>query len=162
MRLVHAGVLANCFNFDAHDILANHRYISGHSVDISVEAAGDSGWRRAGRARSRLCYGVAMELDAPGGVPRSEVNPNHIVPVTNFSADTLWSIIAHMEVSTDFEHLVYREAELDAIWSITGFFLVNEPNSNQLEAVRRLHAGCLLYTSPSPRDLSTSRMPSSA
>ena len=25
-----------------------------------------------------------------------------------------------------------------------------------------LHKGCLLYTSPSPRDLSTSRMPSSA
>ena len=24
------------------------------------------------------------------------------------------------------------------------------------------HCGCLLYTSPSPRDLSTSRMPSSA
>jgi hypothetical protein len=82
-----------------------------------------------------------MDLDAPNGVPRSEVNPDHIVPVTNFSAETLWSIIAHMEVSTDFEHLVYREAELDAIWSITGFFLVNEPNSNQREAVRRLHAG---------------------
>ena len=30
----------------------------------------------------------------------------------------------------------------------------------QLAAV--LYAGCLLYTSPSPRDLSTSRMPSSA
>ena len=26
----------------------------------------------------------------------------------------------------------------------------------------KLHYGCLLYTSPSPRDLSTSRMPSSA
>ena len=26
----------------------------------------------------------------------------------------------------------------------------------------RLHNSCLLYTSPSPRDLSTSRMPSSA
>ena len=25
-----------------------------------------------------------------------------------------------------------------------------------------MHIGCLLYTSPSPRDLSTSRMPSSA
>ena len=25
-----------------------------------------------------------------------------------------------------------------------------------------IHPGCLLYTSPSPRDLSTSRMPSSA
>jgi hypothetical protein len=71
----------------------------------------------------------------------NEINPAHIVPVTNFSADTLWSIIAHMEVSTDFEHLVYREAELDAIWSITGFFLVNEPHSRQHEAVRRLHAG---------------------
>ena len=31
-------------------------------------------------------------------------------------------------------------------------------NGEGLEAVRR----CLLYTSPSPRDLSTSRMPSSA
>jgi hypothetical protein len=82
-----------------------------------------------------------MELDMQSGASRSEVNPAHIVPVTNFSADTLWSIIAHMEVSTDFEHLVYREAELDAIWSITGFFMVNEPGSNQLEAVRRLHAG---------------------
>jgi hypothetical protein len=97
--------------------------------------------RGAARARSRSCYGVAMELDAPSGVPLSEVNPNHIVPVTNFSADTLWSIIAHMEVSTDFEHLVYREAELDAIWSITGFFLVTDPNSSQLEAVRQLRAG---------------------
>ena len=82
-----------------------------------------------------------MKLDAPSGMPRSGVNPNHIVPVTNFSADTLRSIIAHMEVSTDFEHLVYREAELDAIWSITGFFLVSEPGSTQLEAVRQLHAG---------------------
>ena len=82
-----------------------------------------------------------MDLNAPSGMPQSEVNPDHIVPVTNFSADTLLSIIAHMEVSTDFEHLVYREAELDAVWSITGFFLVNEPKSNQIEAVRRLHAG---------------------
>ena len=30
------------------------------------------------------------------------------------------------------------------------------------EHVKRLFNGCLLYTSPSPRDLSTSRMPSSA
>jgi hypothetical protein len=82
-----------------------------------------------------------MELNAPSGASRSDVNPAHIVPVTNFSADTLWSIIAHMEVSTDFEHLVYREAELDAIWSITGFFLMNERDSNQHEAVSRLHAG---------------------
>ena len=43
-------------------------------------------------------------------------------------------------------------------------------SSSDLVSLRRLHEGfpnvrvnsCLLYTSPSPRDLSTSRMPSSA
>eukprot|EP00829_Urostomides_striatus_P002072 TRINITY_DN12227_c0_g1_i1.p3 TRINITY_DN12227_c0_g1~~TRINITY_DN12227_c0_g1_i1.p3 ORF type:complete len:124 (-),score=42.39 TRINITY_DN12227_c0_g1_i1:9-341(-) len=46
-----------------------------------------------------------------------------------------------------------------------------EPNKNQgqiytlratFEYINVLIRGCLLYTSPSPRDLSTSRMPSSA
>ena len=82
-----------------------------------------------------------MELNGQHRVYPGEVNPAHIVPVTNFSTDTLWSIIAHMEASTDFEHLVYREAELDAIWSITGFFLVNEPYSTEHETVERLRAG---------------------
>ena len=31
-----------------------------------------------------------------------------------------------------------------------------------LSRINTIHASCLLYTSPSPRDLSTSRMPSSA
>ena len=31
-----------------------------------------------------------------------------------------------------------------------------------IEGLKAQHNGCLLYTSPSPRDLSTSRMPSSA
>jgi hypothetical protein len=82
-----------------------------------------------------------MELARQNGSPTRPVNPAHIVTVTNFSADILRSIIAHMDVSTEFEHLVYREAELDAIWSITGFFLVNEPDSSQREVVKRLHAG---------------------
>jgi hypothetical protein len=69
-----------------------------------------------------------------------EINPAHIVPVIDFSRDTLRSIVAHLEVSTDFEHLVYREAELDAVWSITGFFLVNEPESARFDAVNSLHA----------------------
>ena len=34
--------------------------------------------------------------------------------------------------------------------------------SEELKEEIRLAEGCLLYTSPSPRDLSTSRMPSSA
>lgn len=82
-----------------------------------------------------------MELTDRDGLRAEAVNPEHIVPVTNFSADTLASIVAHMEVSTEFEHLVYREAELDAIWSLTSFFLVNEPRSSRREEVTRLHAG---------------------
>ena len=70
-----------------------------------------------------------------------EVNPDHIVSVKDFSADTLRNLIAHLKASTSFEHLVYREAELDAIWTITGFFLVNEPASSVHDAVNRLHAG---------------------
>jgi len=73
--------------------------------------------------------------------PLSKVNPEHIVTVKDFSAVTLRNLIAHLKVSTSFEHLVYREAELDAIWAITGFFLANEPASTQRDAVNRLHTG---------------------
>jgi hypothetical protein len=82
-----------------------------------------------------------MERNGGNGLSPEEVNPAHIVNVTDFSANTLRNIIAHIEASTEFEHLVYREAELDAVWSITGFVLVNERDSGRREAVRRLHAG---------------------
>ncbi len=68
-----------------------------------------------------------------------QIDPTDIVTIRDFSVDTLKNIVEHLEVSTEFEHMVYREAELDAIWSITAFFLVNEPDSIGREAVRRLH-----------------------
>ena len=34
--------------------------------------------------------------------------------------------------------------------------------SKSVKNIRSVYCNCLLYTSPSPRDLSTSRMPSSA
>jgi len=71
----------------------------------------------------------------------ADINAAHIVPVIDFTPETLRSIVAHLEVSTDFEHLVYREAELDAIWSITGFFLMNEPDSARFALVSSLHEG---------------------
>lgn len=78
-----------------------------------------------------------------GGARRDDraVNPAHIVSVLDFSAETLRNVIAHLEVSTEFDHFVYREAELDAIWTITSYFLVNEPHSIDRDLVRRLHAG---------------------
>jgi hypothetical protein len=65
------------------------------------------------------------------------VNPGHIVTVTDLSRETLQTIVAHLEASTDFEHLVYREAELDAVWSITEFLL--ESGSSADETIEKLH-----------------------
>ena len=66
-------------------------------------------------------------------------NPAHIVSVTSYSPATLRDIIAHLEVSTEFDHLVYREAELDAIWSATGFDLQTGPSHPQRDEIARLH-----------------------
>ena len=53
------------------------------------------------------------------------------------------------------------EAEMFEVFNMgTGFCLVVE-STNEVEAITKI-CNCLLYTSPSPRDLSTSRMPSSA
>ena len=57
------------------------------------------------------------------------LNPAHIVTVNDFSEETLRELIAALEVSTEFEHLIYRESELDAVWSIAGFALKDEPNA---------------------------------
>ena len=66
-------------------------------------------------------------------------NPCDIVAVSDFSTETLQQIVALLEVSTEFEHFVYREAELDAIWSITGFFLQSGGGSPQYARAERLH-----------------------
>jgi len=67
------------------------------------------------------------------------VNPCHIVTVMDFSPATLRSIVAHLERSTSFEHLVYREAELDAVWSISGFLLSTAQSPAERAALMRLH-----------------------
>jgi hypothetical protein len=59
--------------------------------------------------------------------------------VTDFSPETLREIIGHLEVSWEFEHLVYRESELDAIWSITGFVVKSVSDSKLRDAITRLH-----------------------
>ena len=69
-------------------------------------------------------------------VNRRELNPAHIVVVTDFSPQTLRNVIAHLEISTDFEHLIYRESELDAIWSISGFVLKYGPAADRKSLVR--------------------------
>ena len=59
---------------------------------------------------------------------------------------------------------VSREGVSNEVKSVAVVFDKVEVTRNHCKAlVRRPEiVGCLLYTSPSPRDLSTSRMPSSA
>ena len=47
-------------------------------------------------------------------------------------------------------------------WAEAGEIGVVELDEQRREQIVEEFPGCLLYTSPSPRDLSTSRMPSSA
>ena len=46
-------------------------------------------------------------------------------------------------------------------FDLTSNFDLDSPN-NELYKLNSIHGGCLLYTSPSPRDATLSRMPSSA
>ncbi|HEV2202422.1 MAG TPA: hypothetical protein VGR73_21605 [Bryobacteraceae bacterium] len=71
-------------------------------------------------------------------------NPGHIVSVADFSDETLRAMVAALEVSTEFEHLIYRESELDAVWSIAGFALKDEPDVVRREMIARLKETALL------------------
>ena len=66
-------------------------------------------------------------------------------------------------------HLSYQylmDGVSDFVWchssNKNNSFQIGFAHSNSGELLRTKNGGCLLYTSPSPRDLSTSRMPSSA
>jgi hypothetical protein len=69
----------------------------------------------------------------------TDLNPAHIVRVIDCSAGTVAGIVAQMEVSTTFEHLVYREAELDALWSLTDFLSRVEKDAAARSAIAELH-----------------------
>ena len=74
------------------------------------------------------------------------------------------TLLHHLELKKGQEVLVvgakggYIAALIATIVGEEGHVIVIDPS----EEVIRHTANCLLYTSPSPRDLSTSRMPSSA
>ena len=58
--------------------------------------------------------------------------------------------------------LEHKVAEILTQQEIHGWYF-DEQAARELESALRIeYETCLLYTSPSPRDLSTSRMPSSA
>jgi hypothetical protein len=62
-----------------------------------------------------------------------------MVAVHDFSPETLSEILAHLEVSTAFEHFIFREAELGAIWSLTGFAPASADVTRLRQAVLKAH-----------------------
>ena len=70
----------------------------------------------------------------------------------SLDTDTCWDDFGFREFWDDVESLLNERPELPV-----------DPESGwALEEILAAYKACLLYTSPSPRDLSTSRMPSSA
>jgi hypothetical protein len=45
------------------------------------------------------------------------LDPTNIVPVQDCSPATLRALIALLERSVTFDHLIYRESEMDALWT---------------------------------------------
>ena len=65
-----------------------------------------------------------------------------------------------VEFIRKFDIIVLTETQ--ALFELDLDIKFSDYSSKQLKGTRLSFLGCLLYTSPSPRDLSTSRMPSSA
>jgi hypothetical protein len=45
-------------------------------------------------------------------------DPLDVVRVEGLSPETVEAVIDRIHASTDFDHLVYRESEVDALWSL--------------------------------------------
>ena len=67
------------------------------------------------------------------------------------------------KLGKDIETIVYMLNIMSEVYSVNGEnFIDFEIDSSENVIFFEYSSTCLLYTSPSPRDLSTSRMPSSA
>ncbi len=46
------------------------------------------------------------------------MDPTRIIHVQDYSPATLRAVVVQLEGSTSVDHLIYRESELDALWSL--------------------------------------------
>ena len=76
-----------------------------------------------------------------------------------FSSSITWSLTNQLNLYIpEFDNLK-NEKSLE--WLSSGYVDILSKKFNEVDGVR-VYGSCLLYTSPSPRDLSTCRMPSYA
>lgn len=70
-----------------------------------------------------------------------DANPLHLVRIEALTPDAIEAVITRFESSTDFSHLVYRESELDALWSLADMAAQrSEPHADRVaELVKSAH-----------------------
>ena len=93
---------------------------------------------------------LATLLDALGGISVTDAERRSLAWLAGFEAATVENVAAVMRRLTRRAEVLDRRANA----------AIDDARSRHLEADR--YRGCLLYTSPSPRDRTRSRMPSSA
>lgn len=72
------------------------------------------------------------------------VNLDEMVPITDFSNETLLALAERLETSTTFQQLILREVEMDEIWRRVDTVIKDERERGappeKLAALERLHA----------------------
>ena len=80
-----------------------------------------------------------------------------------FPVNDIRGLFPQLSVPVNGQPLVYLDSAATSLKLGISLNKELDFSSHEIAAVNRgAHTFCLLYTSPSPRDLSTSRMPSSA
>ena len=87
---------------------------------------------------------------------------NQVATFKPFKAVRPTSDKAHLVASRPYDVLNSSEAKIEAAGNEFSFLRVIKPEIELSEGINPYDNVCLLYTSPSPRDATLSRMPSSA
>ena len=160
----------SCYNFRVVEI---NRVVDGDTIDVTIDLGFDLYKKERVRVagvdtpekRTRDLEEKALGIDATNWLKdaldgaiagdddliiRTELDGG----VGKYGRLLGWLYIGDAEVSLN-------EAMIDEgyAWAYDGG--TKQKNFEELREIRRAH-GCLLYTSPSPRDVEESRMPSSA
>ena len=99
-----------------------------------------------------------LPVEKSAGRSNSEQSAEHTPPADNFTAT-----LGEADTPIDATELVAKGLYIHQGKGVLLTPITLKAEGETIEAIgRRGHRVCLLYTSPSPRDLSTSRMPSSA
>jgi len=87
------------------------------------------------------------------------LDPGNVVLVEDFSNETLTNIANHLDISTRFDHFIYRESELDGVCRLVEEAMKETPASDA-HAVRRLEQ--VLTAARSAHDLVADEKPADA